>query len=240
MSELPHRRRIGILGGMGPEATVLLMQRIIERTTVSDDQDHVPMIVDNNPQVPSRVKAIIEGTGEDPAPVLAAMARGLEAAGADALAMPCNTAHHYAATIAGAVRIPFLDMVELSAARAEGLGARRAGILGSPALKITGIFDRAFAARGLGTVYPENQDRLLDAIRRVKVSSRSREARHALAQAAEELGTRGADVLIVACSEFSIIADAIPSGPPAIDTVDVLADAAIAFSCGEAVEAEPA
>ena len=88
------KRRIGILGGMGPEATVLLMSRIIARTPAADDRDHVPLFVDNNTQVPSRIAALIEGTGEDPGPVLADMARRLEANGAEALAMPCNTAHH--------------------------------------------------------------------------------------------------------------------------------------------------
>ncbi len=87
-------RTVGILGGMGPEATVLLMQKVIAAVPARDDSDHVPLIVDQNSQVPSRIRRLIEGVGEDPAPVLAAMARRLEAAGAEALAMPCNTAHH--------------------------------------------------------------------------------------------------------------------------------------------------
>ena len=91
--------RVGILGGMGPEATVLLMQKLIAAVPARDDADHIPLIVDHNPQVPSRIAHLIEGTGEDPGPVLAAMARRLEAAGAEALAMPCNTAHHYAGEI---------------------------------------------------------------------------------------------------------------------------------------------
>ncbi len=107
-------RRVGILGGMGPEATVLLMQRIIAATPASDDADHLPLIVDQNPQVPSRIRHLIEGTGEDPGPVLAAMARRLQAAGAEALAMPCNTAHHYAPAIRQATAIPLIDMVALS------------------------------------------------------------------------------------------------------------------------------
>jgi aspartate racemase len=89
-------RRIGILGGMGPEATVLQMSRLITATPAQDDADHIPLIVDTNTQVPSRVAALIEGGGTDPAPVLAAVAKRLEEAGAGALAMPCNTAHHYA------------------------------------------------------------------------------------------------------------------------------------------------
>lgn len=94
---------VGVLGGMGPEATVELMQRVIRATPARDDADHVRMIVDNNPKVPSRIAALIERRGDDPAPVIADMARGLEAAGADFLVIACNTAHHYLPTIRAAV-----------------------------------------------------------------------------------------------------------------------------------------
>src|ERR1700723_1217369 len=93
-------RRVGILGGMGPEATVLLMRKVIAAVPAKDDRDHVSLIVDQNSQVPSRIKHLVESTGEDPGPVLAEMAKRLERSGAKALAMPCNTAHHYAADIA--------------------------------------------------------------------------------------------------------------------------------------------
>ena len=107
-------RRVGILGGMGPEATVLLMQKVIAATPARDDADHIPLIVDQNPQVPSRIRHLIEGVGDDPGPVLAAMARRLQQAGALALAMPCNTAHHYAPAIRAATSVPLIDMVALS------------------------------------------------------------------------------------------------------------------------------
>ena len=97
---------IGVIGGMGPEATVDLMRRVIAATPAADDIDHVRMIVDNNPKVPSRLKALLDGTGDGPGPVLAGMARGLQSAGADVLVIPCNTAHFYLAPIRAAVSIP--------------------------------------------------------------------------------------------------------------------------------------
>ena len=102
---------IGIIGGMGPEATVDLMRRVIAATPAGDDGDHIHMIVDNNPKIPSRIATLIDGNGIDPAPELIRMARGLEAAGATVLAIPCNTAHAYADQIAASVAIPLLDMV---------------------------------------------------------------------------------------------------------------------------------
>ncbi len=83
---------VGIIGGMGPEATVDLMRRIIANTPALDDIDHIRCIVDNNPKIPSRIKALIEADGESPGPVMAAMGKSLEAYGVDFLAIPCNTA----------------------------------------------------------------------------------------------------------------------------------------------------
>ncbi len=128
-------RTVGILGGMGPEATVLLMQRVIAAVPAQDDHDHVPLIVHQNPQVPSRIGRLIDGTGPDPAPVLAAMAHSLVLAGAEALAMPCNTAHAYAAAIRAATPLPFLDMREATFARVP---RGRLGMLASPAVRLAG------------------------------------------------------------------------------------------------------
>ena len=122
------RRTVGILGGMGPEATVLLMQQVIAAVPARDDADHVPLIVDQNRQVPSRIRRLIEGTGEDPRPVLAAMARRLQGRGPQALAMPCNTAHAYAPRDPGGSRaVPrHGGAVGREGPRARGEGARSA------------------------------------------------------------------------------------------------------------------
>src|SRR6056297_774062 len=114
---------VGILGGMGPEATILLMQKVLAAVPAQDDADHVPLIVHQNPLVPSRIKALIEGNGPDPMPVLMSMAQDLERAGAQALAMPCNTAHHYALAVANATSLPFLNMIELTARHLADTGA---------------------------------------------------------------------------------------------------------------------
>lgn len=225
-------RTIGILGGMGPQATVLLMSKVIAAVPARDDADHVPLIVDQNPQVPSRITQLIEGRGEDPGPVLAAMARRLEAAGATALAMPCNTAHHYAPVIAEAVSIPFLDMVQLSVEWAKDLAGsgRRVGILASPAVRQIGLFDAPLAAAGLKAVYPEDEPALLAAIRAIKAEGATNGARETLRSASQELHEAGADVQMIACTEFSLIADACVSRAQVFDTLDVLVSAIVAFS----------
>ena len=229
-------RRVGILGGMGPEATVLLMSRVIAATPARDDADHIPLLVDMNTQVPSRIAALVEGGGADPAPVLAAMARGLEAAGAQALAMPCNTAHHYAPAIRAAVRVPLLDMVAASAAQAAALAGPggRVGVLASPAVRMTGLFDAALARCGAEAAHPSDGPALLEAIREIKRAGPTPGAAAALRRASGELADSGAWIQLVACSEFSIVADAVAEGIEVIDTLDVLASEVVRFGLGTA------
>ena len=234
-------RRVGILGGMGPGATVLLMRKLIAAVPAQDDADHVPLLVDQNPQVPSRIGFLIEGRGEDPGPVLARMAQRLEAAGAEALAMPCNTAHHFAAGIRGAVQVPFLDMVALSVARAKALAGAggnggRVGILASPALRKVGLFDGPLAAAGLAPVYPEDEAAMLAAIRRIKAEGPDDAARAALRGASAELAAARARVQMIACTEFSLLSRATAEGVVAVDTLDVLTEAIVAFARGASAE----
>ncbi|QIB36434.1 aspartate/glutamate racemase family protein [Ancylobacter pratisalsi] len=225
-------RRVGILGGMGPQATVLLMSRVIAAVPAADDRDHVPLIVDQNPQVPSRIARLIEGTGEDPAPVLVAMARRLEAAGVEALAMPCNTAHHFAPAITAAVAIPFLDMTALSVAHARRLAGPdgRIGVLASPALRRIGLFDGKLGQAGLTAVYPEDEEALLDAIRRIKASGVDAVARDIFRRASMQLLEAGVATQMIACTEFSLLADSAEEGAKAFDTLDVLVGAILDFS----------
>jgi aspartate racemase len=225
-------RRVGILGGMGPEATLLLMQKIIAGIPARDDADHIPLIVDQNPQVPSRIRHLIEGTGDDPAPVLADMARRLQSAGAEALAMPCNTAHHYVSAIRAATTIPFIDMVALSASHAASLVGRggKVGILASPAVRRTGLFDAALAAAGVTPLFPANDDPLLDIIRRIKAQGPGPEMRAALAAESSALVAAGAWVQMIACTEFSLIADAVDPHAITFDTLDRLVGGIIAFA----------
>lgn len=219
---------VGILGGMGPEATLLLMQKVLQAVHAVDDADHVPLIVHQNPGVPSRIAALIEGTGVDPAPVLVQMARDLRAAGAVALAMPCNTAHFYAAAVDDATDLPLLNMPDLAARHLANAGARRVGMLASPAVRLTGVFDAAFSAHGLTQVYPEDDAPVLAMIRSVKAG---RKLEHdALAAPCTNLRRQGVDHILVACSELSLLSDGIGDHIGWTDSLDCLTQAIVSAS----------
>ena len=218
---------------MGPEATVLLMQKVLAAVPASDDADHIPLIVHQNPQVPSRIKALIEGTGEDPGPTLARMARDLEMAGAQALAMPCNTAHHYAPAVVAASELPFLNMIELTAAHLGAAGATRVGMLASPATRLAGVFEAAFAAQGLTPVWAEDEEELLDIIRAVKAGEALDTLTPRLGRVAQAMTAQGADHLLIACTELSLMTQAMPATTPYTDSLDCLVEAIVEFASGE-------
>ena len=222
-------KTVGILGGMGPEATILLMQKCLDATDAKDDADHIPLIVHQNPQVPSRIAALIEGTGDDPAPVLTAMAEDLKRAGAQALAMPCNTAHHYASAVANQ-GLPFLHMIDLTAEKLKALGAQRIGMLASPATRITEVFDTAFTNNGLEPIWHNNEDAVLDLIKAVKSGVSLSELRITTTHLAEGLIEQGCDHILVACTELSLLTDALPDNIPWVDSLDCLSSAIVDFA----------
>jgi len=223
-------KTVGILGGMGPEATILLMQKLLAAMPARDDADHLPLIVHQNPQVPSRIAALIDGTGTDPGPFLARMARDLHAAGAQALAMPCNTAHHYAPAVIAATPLPFLDMLDLTAAALAAKGGKRIGMLASPATRLARVFDAPFAAHGLTPVTLPDDGELLAIIRAVKAGETPIALGPRLRGQAQMLIAEGADHLLVACTELSLMTDALPANPPWTDSLDCLCAAIAEFA----------
>ncbi|HTB88909.1 MAG TPA: amino acid racemase, partial [Steroidobacteraceae bacterium] len=197
-------RVVGIIGGMGPEATLDLMRRVLAKTPAQDDQDHIHLIVESNPKIPSRIAHLIEGTGADPTPELIRIAVNLQRAGAEALAIPCNTAHAYAHSIRRAVNIPLLDMVQLSVDQiASSRRIARVGLLASSAVLATELYTKAFAGHGIAVVHPARQDEVMSLIKAVKRGETGSDVQAALARIAAELASR-ADVLLIGCSELSV------------------------------------
>lgn len=215
----------GILGGMGPEATVDLMGRIIQYTPAQDDADHIRCIIDNDPKVPSRIKALIEGDGENPGPYLAEMGRRLEAWGADFLCIPCNTAHYYYEYVDNAVRIPVLNLLDLtvSAALQVQPPPQKVGVLCSTAVITSKLYEERFAKKNIEVLYPEPayQDSLLRIIKSVKAGNTSEQIKKEFSEIISHVASREAELGIIACTELGVIKG--ETAIPIIDAADVLA-----------------
>ncbi|MFN4129848.1 MAG: aspartate/glutamate racemase family protein [Paracoccaceae bacterium] len=219
-------KTVGILGGMGPEATILLMQRLLRAVPARDDADHIPLIVHQNPAVPSRIARLVDGVGDDPGPVLARMAHDLQAAGAKALAMPCNTAHAYAPRIIASTALRFSSR---RAATVAALPLSRVGMLASPAVRLTGAFDAAFKSAGIEPIWPQDDGPVLALIRRVKAGDTGPGAMAEVARLAKEMAGQ-CDHLLIACTELSLLTGAIDT--PFTDSLDCLVSAIVQFSQG--------
>lgn len=225
----PRPKVVGILGGMGPEATGDLFLKIVKATPAQRDQDHLRIIVDNIPQIPDRTAAIL-GHGPDPSPMLEAAARRLESWGAELIVIPCNTAHYFYPAISAAVGIPVLHIMRETALaiRREQPGAQRAGVLASTGTLETGLYRDALAAQGLAEVRPgeEAQQAVMQAIYEVKAGGRD-QPRRLLAAAARELVANGAELVIAGCTEVPIALGPQDLQVPYFDATLALARAAV-------------
>jgi aspartate racemase len=207
------------------------MQRILRKAPAQDDRDHIPLIVMQNPQVPSRIAHLIDQTGESPAPALAEMSRALEGAGAEALAMPCCTAHAFVDAIKVASSLPFLDMRDATVATLpEGLG--RIGILASPAVRLVGVFDAAFERAGLEAVWPKDDGVVLALIQEVKRGETGADLGDSFVKVAAQLA-QSCDHILIACTELSLLTSALPE-EGWTDALDCLVAEICAFSQAKA------
>jgi len=215
---------VGVLGGMGPAATLDFLCKLHAATPARLDEDHLRVITDSDPRVPGR-NAALRGDGLSPGPALAAMARGLVAAGAECLAMPCNAAHQWAGEIAAAVPVPFVSMIDAAVEAVARSGARRVGLLAADATLRAGLYRRALAARGIEAV--ETVD-AMPAILRVKAGDTGPGCRAAMAALAAELAGQGADVVLMACTEVPLVLDHADTDVPLIDATAALVEAVLA------------
>jgi len=224
---------VGILGGMGPEATMELFRRVVKLTPAKKDQEHLRIIIDNNPKIPDRSRAMLEG-GESPLPLAAETARNLERAGASFIVIPCNTIHHYIDGIRESVRIPVLSMVELSVERlASTPEVKRVGIVATTGTIKSVLYRRALVAKGLEPIEPDDktQEKVMEAIYRVKARGVDEEAKAMLSEVVERLRGIGADALLIGCTELSLLHEELGrEGLKVYDSLQILAEETVRYA----------
>ena len=230
------QKTVGVLGGMGPEATVDFMAKVIALTDASCDQDHVRMLVDHNPHVPNRQEAIL-GDGEDPGPVLADMAADLESIGADFLVIPCNTAYVFEDAILAATHIPLISIIGVSIAAAQDRapGAERIGVLATDGCLKAGVFQAGLDAAGLAAELPTEDElrEFMALISAIKAGKQTDETARKMAHLAEALVARGAGAVIAGCTEIPLVLDQDAVSVPLISSTDALAEITVQLATGE-------
>ena len=222
-------KTLGVLGGMGPAATVAFLARVQALTPAQGDEDHVRVIADINPQVPNR-HTQPEAAGR----TLGEMALRLKAAGAEVLAMPCNTAHAHAATIRAA-GLPFVDMVAETAKAAKANGATRIGVLATPGGEA--LYAVALAAESVEMVRLSDADRarFMAVVAGVKAGDVGPEQRAAMRDLAAALVAAGAEGVIGGCTEVPLLLEAADVAVPLTDSAEVLARVCVKVCLGDGV-----
>ena len=218
---------IGILGGLGPMATVDLYIKIIKAIPAKRDQDHLHVIIDSNPKIPDRTEHILSN-GPDPVPLLIDTAINLERAGADFILIPCNTAHYYFDQIKDSIDIDIIHMVKETAKYIMMKGYTSAGILSTDGTIAIGLYNDLLK---IDTVFPHPkiQKLVMDAIygRNGIKAGELETANEILLCAASHLIERGAECVVAACTEISLTLKPEHVSVPLIDPALVLTQVAI-------------
>ena len=231
---------IGILGGMGPEATIDLFTKIVKGTKAGKDQDHLRILIDNNPKIPDRTLAI-QGKGPSPLPQLVRSAKILEKAGADFVIIPCVTAHYYYKSIQKKIKAPILHLVEITIQHITTRSKRfsKVGLLATTGTIQTRLFQKAFSHTGLKLILPSPQIQkrwVMEAIygkEGIKAMGPSAKSKHLIFQASNRLIRQGAQAIIAGCTEVPLVMKKGDLTVPVIDPISLLAQAAIEKARGK-------
>ncbi len=228
-------KTIGIIGGMGPLATVDLYRRIVCRTKALKDKEHIRVLIDSNTNIPDRTEAII-ANGEDPTAELIKSAKILEQGGADFLIMPCNTAHYFIDKIKENVHIPFIDMIEETVKYTLNKYGKDTvvGIMATDGTIKTKIYENRCNRIGIKTVVPEKtQEKLMKFIYDVIKSGKYDEGTDLFFECVEELKNKGAETFLLGCTELSSAQYLYNIEGPFINPMEVLTEASIVFAGAE-------
>ena len=230
---------IGILGGMGPEATLDCFGKIIKNTPAKADSEHLRVVIDSNPAIPDRISAIL-GDGESPVPALIAGCRGLQNAGAEFIIIPCVTVHFFLPQIQAESPLPVLSIIDAvaEAIRRNFPESATVGLLGTIATVQSGLFQKRLAEENIHTLVPggSEQTKIINAIKDIKDTRPSRPKSEITADLIEAAGTLiqkkplGAEAIIAGCTEIPLALGQEHLPVPYFDSLRILARAAIRFA----------
>ena len=227
--------RLGVIGGMGPQATQTFYQRLLDRTDASCDQEHLPALILSDTGMPDRTACILGGREEEVYARLLADARLLEREGCTALAIPCNTSHYFADRLQGELTVPLVNMVRETAARLAAQGRRRVGVLATDGTIRMGVYQKAVEALGMEAVAPDEATQaLVMSIIYEEIKKGESGSREKFAAIDAAIRARGCDCAILGCTELSVYR--VYHGLPDfyLDAMEVLVEACIT-RCGYAL-----
>lgn len=226
-------KTLGVIGGLGPMATAYFMQLVIQMTDAETDQEHIPMIIYNKPQIPDRTRFLLGQSKEDPVPDIVDCGRRLEREGAQVLAIPCITAHALHENIQKQLDIPIIHIIQETAAYLKQAGIKRVGLEATDGTVQTEVFQKELERRQIEVVLPsqEKQKLVMDIIYK-NVKAGLPVDMDKFREVEKELTGRGAQLIILGCTELSMIKRDCHIPSFYLDAMEVLARSAVQ-SCGK-------
>ena len=229
---MKHEAKLGVLGGMGPQATQVFYQFVLDRTDAARDQDHLPAVILSDTGIPDRTAAILSGDTEELYRRLLKDARLLEQCGCTVLAIPCNTSHYFADKLQGDIGVPILHMIRETAAALAAQGKKRPAILGTDGTIRTGLYQKECAALGLEAVAPDQEaQKLVMSIIYDEIKQGEQGSREKFARIDRSIRKTGCDCAILACTELSVFSTYHTLPSFYLDAMAVLAQRAVE-ECG--------
>ena len=229
---MEQEQRLGILGGMGPQATQVFYQRILDKTDASRDQEHVPTLIWSDTGMPDRTRAILSGETEPVFARLLSGARLLEREGCTVLAIPCNTSHFFADRLQKELEAPLIHMPRETVAVLARSGKRKVGVLATDGTVQTGVYQKECAAQGILAVAPPPEvQKLVMGIIYDEIKRGEKGSREKFAVIDRWLRGAGCDSAILACTELSVYRTYHSLPDYYLDAMDVLAERCIT-ACG--------
>ncbi len=220
-------KTIGVLGGMGPEATVFFFQKLVQLTPAKFDQDHIPIIIYNNPQVPDRTKAILNHD-KSPIPILQTGLSILKNAGADFACIPCNTAHYFIDDMQKQVELPIISIIDsvVEYALDNVPDLEKIGLLATIGTTKSCLYQNAFGIHKVDVIVPDDSELadLQNIIQSLKNKSKDSSPVQCMA---EVLIRKGIQALILGCTELSLISSELDLIIPILDSTEILAGKAV-------------
>ena len=215
---------LGVIGGMGPMATALFMQMIIEHTDATCDQEHLPMIVRHLPNIPDRTAYILGDSDKSPAPYIKEAALKLQEEGVAQIAVPCVTSHFFHDEIQKDVSIPVLDGLGDAADALFQKGCKKVGVMATNGTVSSGLFTKALSDKNIDCIYPDetHQQYVMDVIYDCVKSNRIAD-KDKVQKVLSYLQDTGAEVVVLGCTELSLIPKEYLIG----ETLDVMETLAI-------------
>ena len=229
-------KTLGIIGGMGPAATLDLFHKILKATPAKRDQDHIHIIIDNFPQIPDRT-AFLLGKGENPLPYILESVRTLEKAGVDVLCMPCNTAHYFVEDIRKATLLPFISIIESTLNEIKSNFSfecsKNIGLLATDGTIIGRVYHNIFEVEGYKIIAPleEKQNEVMKIVYSIK-AGRIEENVQTFEEIIEHMKFLGSEVVILGCTELPILLKYFEPSIPVIDATSCLAKEIVNFATG--------